>query len=304
MNWRLDLSGYALHGVQLIDGEPAQAAVWTSTQDVRFYDVQNGAFYEARSLAAPPGVDLHDPRWPGYLETLRAPNGAFLPMIDTGRHLIHTSHDGRLRLYQDGDHSLRLEADGQLSTLPRRRETPLCAARMDRDLGTIAALSADGMLHLYQQHIYVGDYMAEGTDVLLPDATDLVYVVGEIHVRALDMAGQVQYTLDAPAAIGMAACSPDGRILVTGDRDQGMIRAYDMGLHPIRQGHTTDLLEQASPVQLLAALPPLGERLLALDVANDGTLVFALGNGVCLTHVRELAALPQPFFQRKLKLLC
>jgi hypothetical protein len=300
VNWHLELSHRPLFAVQLLDGEPVQVAAWVSTRKVHFYAAENGAFYGDLSVAEPANRDMQSEAWRAFLETLRAPNGAYLPVVDTGQRVIHTSADGRLRVYREPDDRLLLDVDGRQTALVREGNAPLVAVGLDRDLGTLGALSADGLLHIYQQHVYVGAFAVEVQldgaipKVLLPGATGTVVVIDTAAIQTMDMGGQVQRRLAAPAAVESVACSPDGSQIVVGDREQGIMRLYDVELTLMRQRATLDVLARTAQLQLFDALLPPDGTPETVDVANDGTLAFALTGILCLTHIDELTALPQP----------
>ncbi|MBN1201157.1 MAG: hypothetical protein JXJ20_04810 [Anaerolineae bacterium] len=300
MGWRLHLSDQPIQAVQLLGGDPRQIAVWPSAHEVCFYAESNGALYTCLRVSPPIASSFNSETWRAFVETLRAPNGVYLPVVDTGSLVIHTSKDGRLRLYQGYDGRLTLDMDGHQTRLEHRTDTPLAAVALDRELGTIGALGTDGVLHIYQQHMAIGAYpVAEDGDLtapvlLLPDVADQIVVADAARIQALDLNGQLQHTLPASSTVGAVACSPDGSWIIAADRDTGMIRLYDAQLTLLRQRAARDLLAEAEPVQLFAALPAPGMAPGALDVADDGTLLFSLGGMLCLTHVNELTKLPRP----------
>lgn len=300
VDWRLDLSDRPLYAVQIMDGEPPQVAAWTARDEVHFFGARHGAFYAMRRVVCPPDVTPDTgSSWVTFLETLHAPNGAYLPVVDTGTTVIHSTHDGRLRVYQQPFDHLLLDADGRQSALACDG-MPLVAVGVDRDLGTVGAVSADSTLHIFLQRVYVGafalelDGQADVSAVLLPDAAGELLVVSTACIQVVDMSGQVVARLAAPASIGCAACSPDGDLVVTADREEAIIRVYDGDLHLLRQGSAADLLARAAPLQLLDVLPDPEATPEALAVANDGTLVIAVEGILCRTDVDALAPLPQP----------
>lgn len=293
MSWWLDLSDDPPHAVQLLDGDPALIAVWTTPQTVQFYAQDTGASYGHLTVSAPPGTDE---AWRDFLGSLRAPNNAYLPVVDTTAGVIYMAYDGRLSVYCLPDASLSLIVDGLQTAL-----TPtgtVCAIDLDRELGTVGVLAADGQLHIYQQHVHIGDFPADASGdvvaLLLPDFTGTIWIVSSARIQTRDLGGTLLHSKQPLAASSAAACTPDGALLVTADRDQAFLRVYDAELHLVRQGSAWNLWADSTQIQLLAA-PPFEDALLrSLDVANDGTLVFALGGSLCLTHINQLTPVPRP----------
>ncbi|NLX08900.1 MAG: hypothetical protein GXY36_04535 [Chloroflexi bacterium] len=298
--WLLDLADRAIHAIQLLDGDPPQVAVWTDRHVVSFYDQVAGTFCGSLSTAWAAEAEPEQAARRAFLETLRAPNGAYLPVVDTGRAVIHTSRDGRLHLLQYDERRLVLEMDGYRGVLARDGAAPLVATALDRELGTVAALSADGQLHIYQQHVYVGAFPVEvrldGSPVhlFLPDGSGTVCLADSASLRVLDLGGTVQQTAALATPAGVVCWMPDGAWVVTGEPEQGMIRLYDAQLTLARQGSAERLLDRANLVQLFVMMPDPGAQLTAIALANDGTLAFALGGLLCVTQAAELVPQPQP----------
>jgi hypothetical protein len=300
VDWYLHLSSHPLNAVRLLDGDPAQVAVWTSWQHIHFYTQHNGIFWGSLHVFPPAEADFQSEGWRSFVETLRAPNGAYLPVVDTGQTVVYTANDGRLRLYRGLDHRLALDMDGQVVILDRDGAAPIVALGFDRELGTVGALDADRILHIYQQHVYVGAYFLTedlNTDtavVLLPEASGIILVADTHSIGVLDMAGQAQHTATLPFMLGTVACSPDGSQIVVSDAASDMLHVYDAHLNLARQGDAFSLVRQTTQLQLLATLPSPGTPSQALDITDEGTLALALDGILCLTHVAELPFLPQP----------
>ena len=301
VGWWLNLADHPVRVVQLLDGDPVQVAAWLSDDHVHFYAAQTGALYESRAVKLPVLVDVHEESWHTFLDLLRAPNHAFLPSFDTDHTQVYTSYDGRLRLYALPSEGLMLDVDRRQIALGFNSGAEVVALGMDRDFGSLAALTDDGQLHIFQQQVYVGAFGIENDwadelpfGVFLPDSAGVIVLVGETQIQVWDMAGQVLHRYHAPAAMRVATCSPDGERIVTGDRDQAIIRVYDAALIPLRQHSASDLLAQAAPVQLFGSPPSEDACLDSLAVLNDDTLVFALHGALCQTHLSALNELPQP----------
>ncbi|MBN2304739.1 MAG: hypothetical protein JXQ72_09695 [Anaerolineae bacterium] len=298
MGWWLHLAQYPLPAVYMLGGSPAQVAAWMSGQEVQFYGARDGALYSRLDVVPPTDVDRTSLAWRAFLETLRAPNGAYLPVVPTGDLTIYTSYDGRLRLYWARDHRLTLDVDGVQTTLARAGDALLVAVGLDRELGTVVCLDSDNRLHFYQQQVHVGAHaMPDGWDSLsaaiqVPDAGGVAYVSDSASIVAVDMAGQVLHKQALTSGGGPVGCSPDGSYLVISE--QGLIRVYNAQLQPLRQAAAHDLLARAEQLQLLAEAPIPDAVPQAVAIGDDGILVFALDGIVCQSYLRELAALPQP----------
>lgn len=295
LNWRVQLTE-AIRAIHLLPGDPPQLAVMAMDGAVYFFEQHQGAYYgyTLPDSAAEPG----DSTWPAFAETLRAPNGAYLPRVLIGQNTILSSYDGRLRVFQRGNEDLLLDLDGQTLTLDHRGEA-LTAVGLDRELGTLAALTADGTLHIYQQHIPVGAYSmglseeAPLVTLLVPDAADSVLVVETNRVRMFDLAGHLLNTAVMPSIVQVAACTPDGSRLITGHQDQGVMRVYDVTLQPLRQQTAPVILAEAQTTQLIEDYPPDDLTFSAIDIADDGTLSFCWDGALCLTHSDTLPPLPR-----------
>ncbi|MBN1965456.1 MAG: hypothetical protein JW910_12475 [Anaerolineae bacterium] len=302
MGWRLHLSNEPVVGVQLIPGEPPQVAVWDGQHNVHGY---------ARDTAVPLGKvelahqrapeDLNDLAWREFVESLRAPGGGVLPTVNLNRLTLYYSRDGRMRLYHYQHGGLILEVDGRHIALDREQDGRFLAAALDRALGLVGAVNDEGKLFIFQQHMRVGAFelgLALGVDTRLslyaPDASGTLVVGNGRRVIITDSAGRVQHELDAHYAIGPMAVAPSGQIIALADVDDNVIRLYDGRLRATHQRYAIDLVADARQVQLLASLPGRKVALTALDVADDGTLVFALGGVVCVTSREQLDVLPQP----------
>jgi len=300
MNWRLHLSDSPIHTLHLLSSDSSvMLAIWLKASELAFYAAENGALLDVRNVSYPVNLSPTSDGWPVFVDSLRAPNGIYLPVINTGLWKIYTSHDGRLRVYQGHDHLLILDADGWQSFLERDGEAEVVAVGLDRELGTIGALSADGLLHIYQQHIYLGAYpvsLTSGTTpplLLLPDALGCVILIDAESIQVVDTAGQVLRHVMLSAPLSAAACSPDGSRMVILDRGTAILRIFDSQLNLIRQQSALDLMENATQLQLLAGLPGPDISSSSVDITNDGLVAFALDGAVCLIHTTEIATAPR-----------
>lgn len=301
MSWQIDLADHPLHAVQIVDGHPRQVAAWLTRTAVRFYSVDNGAFYDTLTIDAPERATLDDDVWRSFVESVRAPRGDFLVPFAARDMTVLTSYDGRLRVYWDHQGPLLLDSDGQRGPLLCRDDTPFIAVGLDRDLGTVAALSAANNLHFFQQHVYVGHYALEDAQpdgglrrVFIPDAVGVALVVYENGAQIVDLSGRVRFRLAVPSAVGAAACSPGGNLLILGERDQSVVLVYDAELRLLHRGNLRDVLEQAQPLQLMPRTPGPEAALRGLAVDDDGVFAFALDGVMCCAHVEMLPDVPYP----------
>jgi hypothetical protein len=297
VHWRLDLGSDWPYVVKVVGDNPPQLAVWLSDRDIDFFALPTGAYYGRLTAATDsrPGSD----GWRVYLEQLVAPNGAYLPVAWAGQTGVYTSHDGRLRLVHAPGRDMVLDADGQQTTLSGDGMAAVSAVGFDRELGTVAAVSDDGRLHMYQQGVYVGTYTVEIDPqaviaLAVPDGGDFALVIEESRVQAVTMGGVIRDRLPDLPRISAAACSPDGEILVSADGESGMLRAYDAALRLRAQEPALDVLARAPSLQLPEDAPWPQRAPHALDVDNSGRLALAVEGVLCVTHVRDLAPVAQP----------
>lgn len=301
MTWRLHLTNLAIRQVDILAGKTSLLAVWTGRERVAFFDLETGAPAGESSWRAPVGETRQSARWQEFVAGLTAPGGAYLPVVRAGGTTIHTTEDGRMRLYVLNDGALFLETDGKEVPLDTGGAA-LVALGLDRFLGLIAALDEQYRLAIYQQHIRVGlfDTGLETADeaqpaVVVSHGGSAIFATNGQTVVLLDSGGRVRKRLTAHYPVGRMACSPNGKLFVTSDVDTGVIRAYNgADFTPTHQRHAIDLLQDATQIQLIADLPPVSAGVGALAVDNQGALAFALSGVVCVTHLDQLAALPRP----------
>lgn len=302
MGWRLHLSNQPVVAVQLLTGEPSQLAIWDSTHTVHGYGRDDAMPLGKIELAQQhPPDDLNEPFWREFVSSLRAPGGGVLPTVNLPQLALYYSRDGRMRLYHYQQGGLILELDGRHIALDREQDGRFLAAALDRALGLVGAVNDAGQLFVFQQHVRVGAFeigLSLDVDARLrlfaPDAAGRLVVGNGHRVVITDAAGRVQHELETHFAFGPMAVSPNGQIIALADVDDNVIRLYDADLRATHQKHADDLVAEARQVQLLASLPGRKVALTALDVADDGAIVFALGGVVCVTAQERLDVLPQP----------
>ncbi len=302
MAWRLHLTNQAVQHLDIIDGRQPLLAAWSRRDRVAFYNLANGTVVEERTLAPPPADDRRSESWQAFIGGLVTPYDAYLPSIRLANLTVLLTDDGRMRLYYTADDRLYLDNGEQEIALDMAGANSFVALALDRFLGFSAALDRTGRLHIYQQHIRVGDF-----DLGLSVEADLAAMVaiarggGSIFasdgrcVVLTDSSGRVRRRLDPHYTISQMACSPDGRHLALCDEETGVIRVYDgEDLSAGYQRFAIDLVAKAVQVQLLAEMPPPLVALKALTVANNGTLAFAMSGVICVTDLSQLDRLPRP----------
>lgn len=303
MTWRIHLANQAIQDLHFLSGKEGALAVWMRRDYAAFYDVTNGTPLGEVKLPPPPIAIRRSDLWQDYVGALTGPLGrAYLPLVRTGTLTIHTSEDGKLRLYQIGDSELFLEADGREVQLEVRNADRFLCLEFDRALGFIAALDEEGKLHVYQQNTRIGAF--EIGLRLQPDLRPMlcvsqgggiVYATDGHCLVKTDTAGKVLARLHTHYEVGRLACSPSGAMLVTSDLESGVIRIYDGDdLSPTHQRHAIDLTMSARQVQLLAELPPTTTAISALAAHNRGLIAFAMSGVVCLTSAAQMNELPRP----------
>jgi len=161
VGWRLHLSTQPVAAVHFVEdgAQTPQLAVWDSRHNVHFYDRRDGTPLGELKLAdhRPPD-DLNEPGWREIVDTLRAPNGRFLPAVYLNRATILQSWDGRLRLYHQHEGGLILEVEGRHIALDREQDGRYFVAGLDRALGLSCAYSDQGLLSVFQQHVRGGTF--------------------------------------------------------------------------------------------------------------------------------------------------
>ncbi|MBC7814890.1 MAG: hypothetical protein H7175_27280, partial [Burkholderiales bacterium] len=284
MAWRLHLTNQGIGRLDLLRGVAANdqplLAAWLRRDRVAFFDVETGTAAADYTLKMMDARNRRDERWPEFVSGLVAPNKAFLPVVQAGTVTIYASLDGKLRLYHVDEADLFLDVGGgevQLKPVAVfEAEVEFIAAGLDPLLGTVAAIAADGKLHIFQQHIHIGAF-----DVGLQPDEEMrplvamaqggrgaaIFVSDGRSVVLTDSGGTILKRLNTHYFINMMACSANGAVLATSDIEAGVVRVYDGAeLLPTRQRHAIDLVATATQVQLMADLPPLSIALSALTI--------------------------------------
>jgi hypothetical protein len=300
MAWRLHLTNQAIRRVDILPGNPALAAAWAGRGRVSYFDLESGVPAGEAVHRAPVGEPRQGIKWQEFVTGLTAPNGAPLPFVQAGGAAVHTTEDGRMRLYHTGA-DLFLESEGKEIKL-ETGGAAFIAVGLDRFLGLVAALDENCRLTIYQQHIRVGVFETglQAGEYLQPvvavaNGGSAIFACDGRQVALLDSGGRVRRRLNAHYAIGRLACSPNGRLIATSDAETGVIRVYNgADFTPTHQRHALDLLQEATQIQLIEDIPPGAAGVGALGVHNTGDLAFAVSGMICVTHVKHMTALPRP----------
>jgi hypothetical protein len=302
MAWRLHLTNQAIQYLDILDGEPPVLAAWSRRDRVLFYDLDNGTQIDDRILHPAGEGDHLGADWQTFLSGLRAPNGAFLPLIRLPNHAIHLTDDGRLRLYHQGGNVLLLETDGKEVPLDAGDATNFVSIALDRLLGLSAALDETGKLHLFQQHIRVGAFdlglkrqPGLRSQVAISRGGSSVYVTNGREIVLTDTSGEIIKRHETFYDIRQMSCSPGGRYLMTNDLDTGVIRVYEgSDLTPTHQRFAVDLVAEATQIQLMADLPPTSVAPSTLACNDAGGIAFSMSGVICVSDLSFMDDLPRP----------
>jgi hypothetical protein len=285
MTWRIHLTNQAIQHLYIMPGKPPVLAVWVRKRHVYFYDLPHGTRLDERTLPRPPRAPRSSEAWQAYLDTLKPPDEThYLPHVPLGSMDIYSTDDGKLRLYRTSK-GLHLAIDHTEDRLPIIDARRFVALDIDRALGTIVALDETGRLHIYRQNLRIGAFdIGLNSDRMLRPA-----------VVVVEGSGHVQHTLDVHYDIGRMTCSPGGGMVLTADRQSGVLRAYQGdSLILTHQKFAIDLVADATQKQLMADLPPMGTAISAMTAYSRGRLVFAMSGVVCATDVTRMDEVPRP----------
>lgn len=294
MHWQLHIASQPFRSIFILPGKPAQLAVSETRQKIRFYDLISGAHYLDLEL----DLKLLDHDSPEErreaLNQLKAPNGMFLPVVEFQDRRVHTTMDGSLRLIQDA--GLILEIDDQTLPLDISPEQTVVAVDFDRDLGTIAALTDDHVLYVYQQQTRINTILLEDdlpVRIFIKAGGNEIVLVYPEKLCLLDMKGRIICQRDLHYTIGPVVLSPAGNWLAVADADYQLIRLYNQELVPVRQQHAVDLITTARQLQLFTNIPAPAAPISALDITDSGVIAFGMAGVLCVAQVEMLTELPQ-----------
>jgi hypothetical protein len=300
MTWRVQLPQGNIRRVDLLMGARNVVAVWTKSDHVHFYDQRNGGNLGERVVEKLASTDRSQERWRAFANGLKAPNDLLLPFVRLPGMSLLATEDGRIRLYQLSDHELSLEVGDKEAPLTLDEGLRIIALDLDRALGLIAFLTADGKLHIYQQRIRVGSYdtglqmKGEFTPTLfVAESGKHIFISDGQQIASFDATGKVQRRLELHYPLGLLAASPDGTHVVTTDAETGVIRVQSGGtLAPTHQRFAIDLAADARRINPAAGAQLASASPNALAISNRGVLAFGLGGLLCVSTIHKMRPVP------------
>lgn len=290
MHWRLDLHQPFLRQIHLLGN---QVAVSANERRIHFYEVETGAPYpELEIMPSLLNNPVPEERREGFNQ-LKAPNGLFLPQVKFPDTTLLTSLDGGLRLLWG--ETLTLEIDELAIPLDIPPQTTIEQAALDGDLGSIAAVTDEPNLYLFQQQtrlnrVFLDDPPLVKLFITLGGAA--IVLVYPHKLCLLDSVGKLRKIQDLHYHVGGAALSSDGAWLAVADADSPVIRLYNQELMLVRQQQVLDLITIARPLQMFSPLPAVAP-VTALDVQGE-MLAFGMAGVLCVTPIEAFAPVPQP----------
>ncbi len=301
MTWRVHLTNQAIQRLDLLAGKKESLLVaWSQRDRATYFQLSDGIEIGEHQHQA---VARTSDKWAEFVGGLVAPNGVHLPIIRTATFTLYSTIDGRARLFDLGGKELVWEADGKDTPLEIKSGTlPFRAQAFDPVMGVVGGLDEKGKLHLYQQQIRVGtfDLKLKPTDedpllLVISEGAGSIIAAAHTEIVLADSGGKVVKRLSVHYPVGRLACSPNGKLLATGDSETGVIRVYELpDLIPTHQRHAVDLIHRATPTQLIAEFPPQGAGPGALVISNQGEIAFTLYGMICMSTLKQMDALPRP----------
>lgn len=302
--WWLHHSSSTIQHLDILPGDPALLAVWSRADRVDYYRLDTGVQdippqtdnKRPKSLEFPKTNDHAALEWQNFLQTLRAPNGTALPMVETPDVMIYSVNGGGVRVYRDAQSAVyRQEGTAETKLeLPTNIKT-ICVSSEN---GRVFALDDAGMLYVDSgtprriglqprpEYLLMLAVSAKGDTVFASDGRRII---------AVDAEGKTIATYESPYVIGLLACASDGRSAASADMDTGVIRVFDgRTLRQTHQSWAIDLMAGANWLQLIADLPPVTASLSALTMGVNGVLAFAMSGAVCVTTTEQMNKIPQP----------
>ena len=119
MSWRLHLTNQAISQLNIIDSTPPLLATWLDRQRVLFYELQTGTSAGEGTHTPPETNERQSDTWQVFTTNLTAPDGTYLPILQTQKLTTYATDDGRMRLYHTGHADLYLHTDGKEFTLEK-----------------------------------------------------------------------------------------------------------------------------------------------------------------------------------------
>ncbi len=298
--WRIPFPGDVVRRLDILPGKPSILAVWSQSNHVCFYDLTTGQLAAEQVFGAVHADHRQNDGWREFIEGLRAPNDAVLPLAFVNGAALYLSLDGRQRLVQHVAGGLVFDANGSESELVLKPDVRVAAVAFDRLMGLVAAVDTTGQLHLYRHQLLIGSFDVGlkptsefHPSVAVSDGGAAIFITDDQRVVVADADGHVRRQLQLHYRASSVVCSPDGQLLVVGDGETGVIRVYDgLTLSPQYQRFAMDLLVEARSASLLP-WSEMPTALGALAVSNRGTLAFTLASSVCVSSVGRMRPVPR-----------
>lgn len=300
MSWRAYLVERPIRSVDILAGKPSLLAVWLRSDQVTFLDLQTGVTRGEITIAKPPQERSGD-AWQTFLNSLKAPNDVMLPVAKAGSLTLLNSPNGQFRVLRTGTASLSYYADAKETPLELKEGvTDLAAIDVDRSFGLVAALDTAGTLHLFQQQLYVGSYPTGLTiePELRPDLTITgngasVFVSNGKQIAVYNAAGKLKRKLDIHYTMGMMRPSSNGKVVVTTDLDNSVVRIYHGETFALMyQRFAVDLIAEARRIVITPGPAFPAGAIGSIAVNTRGVLAFTVGGVVCVTSVSRFKPLP------------
>lgn len=328
MAWRAQLSDRPIRGLSILSTKPGVLAAWTQSDRLVFLDLSSGVKVNDLTLIPPPDLpptpllpppsliivapsaatekpdhsamdfDLSTlaPVGMRWVEQMKAPNGDFLPMCRVQGTAVYPAADGSFWVrgteqsvwfFETGSESKRLELDA---------ETRIVSFAFDRKEGVSAALDSRGKLHLYRKAVRVGSFDTPlhieddlQPAALISDGGDHCFLTDGARIAIFDLTGKLQKTIELHFSLGAFGVSPDGKTIVVGDLDAGVLRVYSgRNWVPTYQRFAVDVLAEAKRAQLMGTGTTSGAALGPIAVGAKGALAFAIAGTVCVTTIARL----------------
>ncbi|MFN8371888.1 MAG: hypothetical protein U0694_03285 [Anaerolineae bacterium] len=302
MTWQMFFPNQTIRRLDILAGKPPLLAVWTRSDQVRYYDLRDGVAQGETRLMPPTTTDRESETWQAFVATLKSPNNTALPIVRSGDTTLYSSTDGRMRLYHTGNADVYLEEEGQEAKLDAGGASNFVALAFDPQLGVSAALDENARLHIYQQNIPIGAFNTGLTltpelqpALAIAHSGSSIFASDGQRLVLMDNGGKILKTLDTHYYVGQMACSPNGNRLAASDLESGVIRVYSGSeLIPMHQRFAADLLERAQMENGQVLSSPDGAALSALAINNQGAVAFAQSGHVCVSETGYMDAMPRP----------
>jgi hypothetical protein len=328
MAWRAQLSDRPIRALAILSTKPGILAAWTQSDRSIFLDLSSGAKVSDLTLippanpppapllpppllipVTPPAVDeqsdhstmdfdLSPPMSIGmkWVAQMKAPNGDFLPMIRVQGTAVYPALDGSFWARGTEQLGWFFETETESRRLEIDAGARIVSFAFDRKEGVSAALDSRGRLHLHRRAVRIGtfDTPLQIKDDLQPAAAipedgSWCFLTDGTRIAIFDLIGNLQKTIELHFSLGAFCVSPDGKTIVVGDLDAGVLRVYGgRNWLPVHQRFAVDVLAEAKRAQLMGTGTTSGAALGPIAIGAKGALAFAIAGTVCVTTVARL----------------